>query len=41
MLDFLVFDMTKDLPATKINADKEVMLIEPSTTGCSVEVSRK
>ena len=41
MPDFLVFDMTKDLPATKINVEEEVMPIEPSTTGCGVEASGK
>jgi hypothetical protein len=36
-----VFDMTEDLPATNINAEEEVMTIEPSTAGCGVEASRK
>jgi hypothetical protein len=35
-----VFDMTKDLLATNINAEEEVMTIEPSTVGCGVEASR-
>ena len=39
--DFLVFDMTEDLPATKINAEEEVMPIEPSTTGYGVEANGK
>ena len=41
MLDLLVFDMTEDLPATKINVEEEVMTIEPSTVGCGVEASGK
>jgi hypothetical protein len=39
--DLSVFDMTKDLPTTNINADEEVMTIEPSTAGCGVEASGK
>jgi hypothetical protein len=41
MPDLSVFDMTEDLPATNINAEEEVMTIEPSTTSCGVEASRK
>jgi hypothetical protein len=41
MPDLSVFDMTEDLPATNINAEEEVMTIEPSTAGCGVEVSGK
>jgi hypothetical protein len=37
VIDHSVFDMTKDLPATNINAEEEVMTIEPSTAGCGVE----
>jgi hypothetical protein len=36
-----VFDMTEDLLATNINAEEEVMTIEPSTAGCGVEASGK
>jgi len=39
--DLSVFDMTEDLPATEINAEEHVMSIEPSTTGCGVEGTRK
>jgi hypothetical protein len=39
--DLSVFDMTEDLPATNINAEEEVMTIEPSTVGCGVEASGK
>jgi hypothetical protein len=39
--DLSVFDMTEDLPTTNINAEEEVMTIEPSTAGCSVEASGK
>jgi hypothetical protein len=39
--DLLVFDMTKDLPTTNINAEEKVMTIEPSTAGCGVEASGK
>jgi hypothetical protein len=39
--DFSVFDMTEDLPTTNINAEEEVMTIEPSTAGCGVEASGK
>ena len=39
--DFLVFDMTKDLPATNINAEEEVMTMEPNTAGCGVKASGK
>jgi hypothetical protein len=41
VLDLSVFDMTKDLPTTNINAEEEVMTIEPSTAGCGVEASGK
>jgi hypothetical protein len=37
--DLSMFDMTEDLPATNINAEEEVMTIEPSTAGCGVEAS--
>jgi hypothetical protein len=36
-----VFNMTKDLPTTNINAEEEVMTIEPSTVGYGVEASGK
>jgi hypothetical protein len=36
-----VFDMTEDLLATNINAEEEVMTIEPSIAGCGVEASGK
>jgi hypothetical protein len=39
MTDHSVFDMTEDLPATNINAEEEVMTIEPSTASCGVEAS--
>jgi hypothetical protein len=39
--DLLVFDMTEDLLATNINAEEDVMTIEPSTAGCGVEASGK
>jgi hypothetical protein len=39
--DLSVFDMTEDLPTTNINAEEEVMTIEPSTAGCGVEASGK
>jgi hypothetical protein len=39
--DLSVFDMTKDLPTTNINAEEEVLTIEPSTAGCGVEASGK
>jgi hypothetical protein len=39
--DLSVFDMTKDLPTTNINAEEEVMTIEPSIVGCGVEASGK
>jgi hypothetical protein len=39
--DLSVFDMTEDLPTTNINAEEEVMTIEPSTTGCGMEASKK
>jgi hypothetical protein len=41
VLDLLVFDMIEDLPTTNINAEEEVMTIEPSTAGCGVEASGK
>ena len=41
VLDLLVFDMTKDLLATNINAEEEVIVIEPSTVGCGMEASGK
>jgi hypothetical protein len=41
MPDLSVFDMTEDLPATNINAEEEVMTIEPSIAGCGVEASGK
>jgi hypothetical protein len=31
--DLSMFDMIEDLPATNINAEEEVMTIEPSTAG--------
>jgi predicted RNase H-like nuclease (RuvC/YqgF family) len=40
VIDHSVFDMTKDLLATNINAEEEVKTIEPSTVGCGVEASR-
>jgi hypothetical protein len=33
--------MTEDLSATKINAEEEVLTIEPSTASCGVEASGK
>jgi hypothetical protein len=33
--------MTEDLPTTNINAEEEVMTIEPSTAGCGMEASGK
>jgi hypothetical protein len=33
--------MTEDLPTTNINAEEEVMTIEPSTADCGVEASGK
>jgi hypothetical protein len=39
--DLSVFDMIEDLPTTNINAEEEVMIIEPSTAGCGVEASGK
>jgi hypothetical protein len=39
MTDHSVFDLIEDLPATNINAEEEVMTIEPSTVGCGVEAS--
>jgi hypothetical protein len=33
--------MIENLPATNINAEEEIMTIEPSTAGCGVEASRK
>jgi hypothetical protein len=33
--------MTEDLPTTNINAEEEVMTIEPSIAGCGIEASRK
>ena len=36
-----MFDMTEDFPATEINAEEEIMLIEPSTVGCGAEASGK
>jgi hypothetical protein len=39
--DFSVFGMTEDLPTTNINAEEEVMIIEPSIVGFSVEASGK
>jgi hypothetical protein len=41
VLDLSVFDMTEDLLATNINAEEEVMTIEPSTIGCGMEASGK
>ena len=41
MLDLSVFDMTKDLSATDINAEEEVMTITPSTVDCGVKASGK
>jgi hypothetical protein len=41
LLDLSVFDMTENLSTTNINAEEEVMTIEPSTTGCDVEASGK
>jgi hypothetical protein len=39
--DLLVFDMIEDLSTTNINAEEEVMTIEPSTAGCGIEASEK
>lgn len=39
--DLSVFDMTEDLPAPEINAEEEVIPIEPSTTRCGVEANTK
>jgi hypothetical protein len=33
--------MTEDLPTTNINAEEEVITIEPRTAGCGVEASGK
>jgi predicted RNase H-like nuclease (RuvC/YqgF family) len=33
--------MTEDFPTTNINAEEEVMTVEPSTAGCGVEASGK
>jgi hypothetical protein len=33
--------MTEDLPTTNINAEEEVMIIEPSIVGSGVEASGK
>jgi hypothetical protein len=33
--------MTEDLPTTNINAEEEVMTIEPSIVGSGMEASRK
>ena len=41
MPDFLVFDMTEDFPATKINTEEEVMPIKPSIAGCGMEANGK
>ena len=41
VLDLSKFDIIEDLPATNINAEKEVMTIEPSTANCGVEARRK
>jgi hypothetical protein len=41
VLNLSVFDMTEDLPTTNINAEEEIMTIEPSTIGCGVQVSGK
>ena len=41
MPDLSVFDMTEDLPATKTNAEEEVMPIERSTTCCGTETNGK
>jgi hypothetical protein len=45
VIDLSVFDMTEDLPATNINVEEEVMIIEPSIAGCiplqGVEASGK
>jgi hypothetical protein len=41
MPDLSVFDMTEDLPTTNINAEEEIMTIEPTTTGCGMEASEK
>ena len=39
--DFSMFDITEDLPTTEINAEEDIMPIEPSTAGCGVEASEK
>jgi hypothetical protein len=39
--DLSMFDMTEDLPTTNINAEEEVMIIEPSIVGFGVEASGK
>jgi hypothetical protein len=39
--DLSVFNMTEDLPTTNINAEEEVMIIEPSIVGYGVEASGK
>jgi len=41
VLDFSVFEMREDLPATKIDAEEQVMPIEPSTACCGVEGTQK
>ena len=37
----MVIDMIEDLPTTEINAEEEIMPIEPSTAGCGAEASGK
>jgi hypothetical protein len=37
VIDHSVFDMTEDLVATNINAEEEVMTIEPYIAGCGVD----
>ena len=41
MPDFSVFDITKDLPTTKIDAEKVIMSIESNIVSCGVEASGK
>ena len=41
VLDLSVLIMTKNPPATNINAVEEVMTLEPSTVSCGVEACGK
>ena len=41
MPDLSMFDMTEDLLISNINAEEEVITIEPNIAGCSMEASGK